>query len=153
MRARKQSSTSYPIPIFMADATDHITGKTGLSPTVTLSKNNAAFAAAAGAVTEIANGWYSLAGNATDRNTLGPLLVHATGTGADPYDLEYAVVAFDPFDVNLGLTNLDASVNAVKTKTDSLTFSVAGLIDANVKRVLDGAIDGDGSDGNPWGPV
>ena len=70
-RSRKQSSTSYPMNFFMADSTDHIAGKTGLEPTVTISKNGGAFAAAAGAVTEIGNGWYSLAGNATDRNTLG----------------------------------------------------------------------------------
>jgi len=105
IKIRQKSSTSYPINFLMVDATDHVTGKTGLTPTVTLSKNGAAFAAAAGAVTEISSGWYSLAGNATDRNTLGELLVHAVASGADPFDIQYAIVDYDPF---AGVTTLGA---------------------------------------------
>lgn len=91
----------------MVDSSDHITGKTGLTPTVTLSKNLAAFASPAGAVTEVANGWYKVAANATDTNTLGSLILHATGSGADPCDVFNEVVAFDPDDtVRLGLTAL-----------------------------------------------
>jgi hypothetical protein len=110
MRARKQSTTAQPIPFLMVDSADHTTGKTGLTVTVTLSKNGAAFGAALGAVSEIGNGWYALAGNVTDRGTLGALLLHASAANADPTDLDYAIVAFDPFDANLGLTNLDAAV-------------------------------------------
>jgi hypothetical protein len=94
----KQSSTAYPLVFFMVDSTDHRTGKTGLTPTVTLRKVGGSFATQAGTVTEIANGWYQVAGNATDSNTLGPLLLHATATGADPTDEVYEVVAFDPQD-------------------------------------------------------
>jgi len=57
------------------------------------------------------------------------------------------------------LTNLDAPistvdtvVDAIKVKTDSLTFTVAGQVDANVQAVNDVALTGDG-DGTPWGPV
>jgi hypothetical protein len=82
---------------FMADSSDHITGKEGLSPDVTLSKNGGAFAAPSGAVTEIGNGWYSLAGNATDRNTLGEFLLHAEASGADPADEKYTIESHDPF--------------------------------------------------------
>mgnify|MGYP006921418270 CR=1 FL=1 len=67
-----------------------------MTPTVTLSKNGGSFASCAGTVTEIASGWYKVAGNATDTNTLGPLILHATGTGADPVDVVFEVVAFDP---------------------------------------------------------
>lgn len=103
----KQSSTAYPLIFFMADASDHITGKTGLTLTVTISKNGGSFATPSGSVTEIANGWYKVAGNATDTATLGPLALHATGTGADPTDVMYRVVAYDPQDtVRLGLTAL-----------------------------------------------
>ena len=94
---RKQSSTSYPILFFMADSSDHVTGKTGLSPTVTLSKNGGAFGAAAGAVSEVANGWYALAGNATDRDTLGELALHAAAAGADPADRYCEIVSYDPY--------------------------------------------------------
>lgn len=107
MKQRQQSTTSYPIVFLMVDNTDHVTGKTGLTPVVTLSKNGGAFAAAAGTVSEVGNGWYALAGNATDRNTLGSLAVHATGVGADPSDDLYVVVPWDPFDaVRMGLTAL-----------------------------------------------
>ena len=92
-----QSSTQSALLFLMIDSSDHVTGKTGLSPTVTLSKNGAAFGAPTGAVTEISSGWYKVAGNATDTNTLGPLALHATATGADPTDILVAnVVAVDP---------------------------------------------------------
>ena len=87
----------------MTGSSDHISGATGLTPTVTLSKNGGAFAAAAGAVTEVGNGWYSLAGNATDRNTLGELLLHASASGADPTECLTVIVPWDPFDSNLAL--------------------------------------------------
>jgi len=103
----KQSTTAQPLMFLMVDSTDHVTGKTGLTPTVTLSKNGAAFGAPAGAVTELTSGWYKVAGNATDTNTLGPLLLHATGAAADPTDVVYYVVSYDPQDaVRLGLTAL-----------------------------------------------
>lgn len=80
----------------MIDESDHVTGLTGLSPTVTLSKAGGSFASPAGSVSEVGNGWYKVAGNATDTGTLGPLVLHATATGADPFDREYDVVEFDP---------------------------------------------------------
>lgn len=50
-----------------------------------------------------------------------------------------------------GLTAAD--VAAIKAKTDSLTFTVAGKVDSNVKYVADTQIDGVGSEADPWGPV
>lgn len=112
-KMRKQSDTTYPLFFLMVDSTDHVTGKTGLSPTVTLSKNGGAFASPSGAVSEVGNGLYKVAGNATDSNTVGELWVHATATGADPTDTSYTVVAYDPFDsVRLGLTALPNVVAA-----------------------------------------
>jgi len=109
MRVRQQSSTSHPVTFLMVDDADHVTGKTGLTPAVTLSKDGGAFGAAAGAVTEIGNGWYALAGNATDRGTAGDLLIHASAAGADPVDERYLIVPWDPFDgAGLGLTDFDA---------------------------------------------
>lgn len=132
----KQSSTSHVLVFLLVDDTDHITGVTGLSPTVTLSKAGGAFASPAGAVTEIANGWYQVAGNATDTNTLGPLILHATGTGADPVDMLYEVVAFDPQNsVRLGLTALP---NAAADAAGGLPISDAGGLDLDAR--LDAAI-------------
>src|SRR5215831_1648588 len=114
-----------PIVFLMVDSTDHITGKTGLTPTVTISKNGGAFAAPAGAVTELSGGWYRVAGNATDTNTNGMLALHATATAADPTDLYAAiVVAYNPNDtVRLGLTALP---NANAATANGLLTSGAG---------------------------
>lgn len=138
----KQNQTAQALMFLMVDSTDHVTGKTGLSPTVTLSKNGGSFASPSGAVTEVANGWYKVAGNATDANTLGSLVLHATGTGADPTDKEFSVVAFDPqVATNLGLSALPtanpgaagglfiAGTNAPVTITgsgDALTLTSSG---------------------------
>lgn len=100
----------------MVDSTDHISGKTGLSPTVTLSKNGGTFNSPVGTVSEVGNGYYKVAGHATDTNTLGPLILHATASGADPTDVEYAVVAFDPQSAtDLGLSRIDTTISSRST--------------------------------------
>ncbi len=71
---------------FLTQAIDHISGATGLVPTVTLSKNGGAFAAAAGAITEAGYGWYAVALTTGDINTLGNLTFHCTAATADPTD-------------------------------------------------------------------
>ena len=48
-----------------------------------------------------------------------------------------------------GLTAAD--VGAIKTKTDSLTFTQAGHVDANVQRINDVTITGDGQSGTEFG--
>lgn len=125
----KQSQTAQPLLFLMIDSTDHLAGKAGLSPTVTLRKVGGAFAAPAGAVTEVGNGWYQVAGNATDSNTLGPLVLHATGTGADPTDDRFDVVAYDPQSAaSLGLTNLDAAVSTRSTYAGGAVASVTAPV-------------------------
>ncbi len=120
----QQSTTAYKIPFFMTQSADHVTGLTGASPTVTLSKNGGAFGAAAGAVTEISSGWYAVAGNSTDNNTLGPLALHATAASGDPTDTLHEVVAED-------LTT--ATVAAVTTVTNLTNAPTAGDLTATQK--------------------
>lgn len=51
------------------------------------------------------------------------------------------------------VTGLTASdVGAIKAKTDSLNFTVAGNVNANIQYVNDVAITGDGQSGTEWGP-
>lgn len=128
----------------MTDEADHITGLTGLSPTVTISKNAAAFGAPSGAVTEISSGWYKVAGNATDSNTLGEIALHATATGADPFDgIVGNVVAYDPDDaVRGGLTALpNANAEAAGglytrgTGAGQINQPANGQVDANTVKV------------------
>ncbi len=107
----KQSSTTRALLFQLISSSDHITGATGVTPTVTLSKNGASFASPSGAVSEVGSGWYKVAGNATDSGTLGPLALHATGSGCDPCDALFQVVAYDPDASYLGMafpTNFSA---------------------------------------------
>lgn len=45
-----------------------------------------------------------------------------------------------------------ADITTIKNKTDSLTFTVAGQVDANIQYVNDVAVTGDGQSGTEWGP-
>lgn len=49
------------------------------------------------------------------------------------------------------LSTIDTVVDGVKAKTDSLTFTKAGEVDANVQSLNDTTLNGDGSV-TPWGP-
>jgi len=78
--------------VLMVDSTDHVTGKTGLTLTITASKNGAAFASISPTVNERGSGWYELQLTTAHTDTLGDLALHVTGTAADPTDtLSYVV--------------------------------------------------------------
>ncbi len=126
----KQSSTQLPLIFFMTDSSDHISGKTGLTPTVTIAKNGGSFASPAGAVSQMANGFYKVAANATDTDTLGSIELHATAAGADPYDGTVAmVVAFDLQDAaGLGLSRIDAAISSRSTYAGGDTSGVTTLL-------------------------
>lgn len=62
-------------------------------------------------------------------------------------------------DKTLSQSNIDTimdantSITTIKGKTDSLTFTTAGEVDANIHSVNDTAVTGDGETGTEWGPV
>jgi hypothetical protein len=127
MYTLKQSSTEQPLVFLMVESADHITPLTGASPTVTISKNGGSFGSPSGSVSEIANGWYQVAGNSTDTGTLGPLILHATATSGDPTDVVYDVVKYDMQDgVRLGLTAVPSA--AVGSGANSFNFDASGNI-------------------------
>lgn len=95
-QAIQRNNTTQPLPFLLILSSDHITGATGQTPTVTICKSGGTFAPPLGAVSEVANGWYEVAANPIDANTLGPLLLHATAAGCDPRDSEFAVVDYNP---------------------------------------------------------
>lgn len=102
-----KQSTERVRTFIMVDVADHLSPKTGITPTVNISKAGGSFAAAGGVVAEIANGWYKITLTTTDTNTLGDLAFHITGTGADPTQFRDEVVAVNFEDsVRLGLTAL-----------------------------------------------
>lgn len=51
------------------------------------------------------------------------------------------------------LSTVDGVVDAIKAKTDELTFTKAGAVDANVQYVNDTEVAGDGQPGTEWGPA
>lgn len=135
----KQSTTQHKLLFFLTESADHITGLTGASPTVTISKAGASFGSPSGAVSELANGWYQVAANATDTNTLGLILLHAVAASADPCDMMVAdVIAPDPTDPNWAMT--DVSSNVVQWNSSNVSSpATAGIPDVNVKNFNNGA--------------
>jgi hypothetical protein len=137
-----QSQTAEPLVFMMVDALLHIAGKTGASPTVTISKNGGAFGSPAGAVSEIANGWYKVAPNATDFDTLGSLILHAEASGADPVDDRYQVVAQNRRVTSMGLslaktTNLTGlnDIAATAIVTSGAITTAAGVAQSDLRTV------------------
>lgn len=108
----------------MVDSTDHISAKTGLTVTVTVSKAGGAFGAAGGTITEVSSGWYKIALTTTDTNTLGDLAYHCTSTGADATDFVDQISA-----------RLIDDLAFPATSGRSMVVDAAGLVDANVVKV------------------
>lgn len=111
-------------PFFMVEDTDHITGATGLSITATISKDCAAFGSPVGTITELGDGWYFLALDDSDVDTLGALAFHMTATGADPLDFADNVVA-------TGIMRGSAFADFQFKMSDSSGDGVTGLVDGD----------------------
>lgn len=123
-----KSSSGTPLLFFITQTADHITGLTGASPTVTISKNGAAFGSPAGVVTEISSGWYKVAGNATDSNTAGPLALHAIVASGDPCDILVANI-IDPTAAVYGVNVVQE--NQVSNAAITTIKAVQGLTTAD----------------------
>lgn len=77
-------------------------------------------------------------------------------TIASYIDTEVAAILADTNELQTDLTNggrLDLLIDAIKAKTDSLTFTVAGQVDSNIQYVNDVAVTGTGASGDEWGPA
>lgn len=73
-------------------------------------------------------------------------------------DLAAALATYDgptkaELDAAVALLATAAELALVKAKTDSLTFTTGGQVDANVQSVNDVALDGAGTLADPWGPA
>lgn len=124
----QQNTSGTDIIFLMVSSSDHVSPVTGISPTVTLRKNQGSFASPVGTVSEISKGWYKIAGTGltTDTNTLGPLALNATGTGADPTDNIYNIVGYDPRDgTRLGLSQIPSTGTIITAGTGSNQLSVS----------------------------
>ena len=94
--------------------------------------------------------------DATAGKVDGVALVDVTTTNTDQRGTDGAnTIAPD----NAGIATIDAkvdiidgNVDAVKAKTDSLTFTKANELDSNIQSVNDVTVQGDGQEGTEWGP-
>lgn len=114
-----QTTAVRPLFFFMGSTADPLAGVTGLTggsaPAVKITKLGGSAVTPSGAISEVDAtnhpGWYKVAADAGDSDTLGPLLLSATGTGAKPWHDVFEVVAYNPSDAAAaGLTRLDAAV-------------------------------------------
>ena len=85
-------STARNLMVFLADSTDHVSGKTGATLTVSISKDGGAFSSISPTITERGNGWYSIALTTGHTDTIGDFVLRATAAGADPIDLREEIV-------------------------------------------------------------
>jgi len=118
--------------VFLTDSADHVTGKTGATLTITISKDGAAFASISPTVTERGNGWYNIALTTGNTDTLGDLVLRATASGADPIDLREQVFAALPGD-SVTVSSIGSNViNAASIATDAVTEIQSGLATSSV---------------------
>lgn len=107
---------------FMTDSSNRPAGKTGLSPTVVISKNGGSFNTPSGNIFQVGNGWYRVAANAADVATIGPLILTATAAGADPTNVMFEVI---PANVWLAL---NAGTDFLPVDSFKPKFQVSGAI-------------------------
>ncbi len=94
---------------------------TGLVPVVTISKAGGAFGAAAGAVTELTNGWYKYVFAAADVDTIGALGTRVAVATADTLNVVHQVVKAD--DNSAIATQLVAGGLATAAQVDAITLA------------------------------
>jgi hypothetical protein len=130
---RKQNQTTYPLLFQLISLSTGLGVPSVASSLVALgSKNGGAFAALSGTITEVGgtgngNGWYEIAGNATDENTLGDLVILATLTVVSTVTATgsavYEIVAVDPFSTtNFATVNVGTINGQIASASGTITF-------------------------------
>lgn len=130
----KQSTASQEIPLgYFVDSTDGNTEETGLTianTDIKLWKNGATTLANknSGGATHISNGIYYAVLDATDTNTLGPLIVFCHPTGALAVRVECVVLSANIFDSLIGGGDiLDVSVTQISGSVVSTSTAQLGV--------------------------
>lgn len=154
----KQSTASQEIPLgYFVDSTDGNTEETGLTianTDIKIWKNGATALANknSGGATHISNGIYYCVLDATDTDTLGPLVIFVHVSGALAVRVECEVLAANIYDSLIGATDKlqvdlqEVSGSSVSTSSAQLGVNVVnlggsavdasgGLINANVKQI------------------
>jgi hypothetical protein len=174
----KQSTAPQSVLIGpFVDDTDGKTAETALTidaADIRLSKNGGNIVGKnSGGGTHDELGYYSITLDATDTDTVGRLQLMVHESGALPVYHEFQVLEENVFDawfaasaaagtdlasiltdtgttIDGKLDTVDTVVDAIKAKTDSLNFTKAGEVDANMQSVNGVELAGDGA-GAPMG--
>jgi len=138
-----QLTTATSIMVRMIDSMDHVSGLTGLTPAVSVSKNGGGFVTISPVVTERGLGWYNIDLTAADCDTLGELVVMAQAPGADPgisilYVVEYLSASISEVMIcNMALARCGVTLFIESVGEASQQASVCNLFYAPVRdRVL-----------------
>lgn len=130
----RQSTASQEMPLgYFVDSTDGNTEETGLTianTDIKLWKNGATTLANknSGGATHISNGIYYAVLDATDTNTLGPLIIFCHPTGALAVRVECVVLTANIFDSLIAGTDLfDVSVTQILGSAVSTTTAQLGV--------------------------
>jgi hypothetical protein len=127
-----KQSTARNLMVFLTASSDHVTGLTGATLSVSISKDGAAFSSISPTVTERGNGWYNIALTTAHTDTLGDLVMRATAASADPIDLREQVFAALPGD-SVTVSSIAANaVDASALASDAVTEIQSGLATASV---------------------
>ena len=130
MPERIPQSVGLRVPLKAYLAADHVSNAVGVTLTVVISKNGAAFAnpsAGATNAVQIGSGWYYVDLSTTDVNTLGPLIIRGTAASVDDVESVYQVV-----DANsMGAAYLDAAISSRNSTTPPTAAQIRAEMDTN----------------------
>ncbi len=129
----KQATGTF-LYVYLVDATDGYTPETGIvSPTVSISKNGGAFAPASdGGWAELADGWYKLALDALDTDTLGSLAINVLAAGCRTFG-DITEVVTDTLEDMDGLLKRALGLNLENYYLDNITYSSGKLASARIR--------------------
>lgn len=135
-----KQSTNRTRVVLMVLSSDHVTGATGKTLTITLSKNGAAAASVSPTVTELDSGRYAVAWTTAHSNTLGDFIWHVTAPDCDPVDVEDEVVADLPGATVASVTGAVGSVTGTVASVTGAVGSVTGNVGGNVVGDVQGSV-------------
>lgn len=136
-----------------------VTGATFAAADIQVSKNGAAFANSAGAVTEVGNGMYYYSAAQAELDTLGVLYLRIDDTTNPIVRVELQVVAYDPYEEHLDiwgaalegtltsqqLFKLIASALLGELSGAATTNVIIKAADDNATTRVDATVDADGN--------
>lgn len=125
-----KQNTAYTRLFLLVSSADHITGLTGASPTVQVSKSGAAFVTINGSVSQVGNGVYAISLATLDVNTIGDLAFNVTATGADPSTWVDQVQQFIFNDLVFASSTTGPGISSNVKKAQALTGFMFVMTDA-----------------------